>query len=66
MKTYSYNVIFDYPMNYGHLHDFTVIASSLKEAKQRAQFSKRMYCRYDAPSWVKANRVKTIVKRIWK
>ena len=63
MKTYSYNVTFEYPINCGHLHDFTVIASGLKDAKAIAQFSKRMYCRYDAPSWVKANRIKVYVRR---
>lgn len=63
MKTYSYNVTFEYPMNCGHLDNFSVVASSLKEAKQRAQFSKRMYCRYDKPEWVKANRIKVYVRR---
>lgn len=63
---HDYNVILDYPHSGDYLGTFTVAANNLKEARQRAQLEKRMYCRYDAPSWVKANRIKTIVKRIWK
>lgn len=61
----DYQVIFDYPASGDYLDNFTVSANSLKEAIQRAQFSKRMYCRYDKPASVPANRIRVIVKRIF-
>ena len=62
---HDYNVTFDYPASGDYLNNFTVAANSLKEAKQRAQFNKRMYCQHDKPEWVKANRIRVIVKRIF-
>lgn len=47
---HDYNVIFDYPASGDYLANFTVSANNLKKAKQRAQFNKRMYCRYDKPA----------------
>ena len=62
---YDYYVTFDYPAIGDFLNTFTITANSLKEAKQRAQFNKRMYCRYDKPASVPANRIKVTVKRIF-
>lgn len=62
---HDYNVIFDYPASGDYLDAFTITANNLKKAKQRAQFNKRMYCRYDKPASIPANRIRVIVKRIW-
>lgn len=62
---HDYNVMFDYPASGDYLDNFTVLANNLKDAKAIAQFSKRMYCRYDKPSSIPANRIRVIVKRIF-
>lgn len=62
---HDYNVIFDYPAGGDYLDTFTITANNLKKAKQQAQFNKRMYCRYDKPASIPANRIRVIVKRIW-
>ena len=63
---YNYNVILDYNGADDFLATFTLTAASLREARRYAQFHKRIYCRYDKPEGIPANRIKTIVKRIFK
>ena len=62
----DYSVIFEAP-NYDcdYLDNFTVTAANLREAKKRAQLNKAMYCRYDKPQTIPANRIRVTVKRIW-
>lgn len=56
MNNKTYRVVMAF--NGETLSEFSVIAQNLKEAKQRAQFSKRCYCTYDKPASIPANRIK--------
>ena len=63
---YDYNVILDYNGADDFLATFTLTAGNLREARRYAQFHKRIYCQYNKPESIPANRIKTTVKRIFK